>query len=58
MKVRYVRSAGKADALNILGGIGDALQGIAYEDDRQIRRVEYVEERGERDEYWVEVEPL
>jgi len=58
LAIKYRRSQGKADSLNIIGGIGDALQKIAYFNDRQIVEVHYIEEIGERDEYWVEIRTL
>ena len=37
MKVNYYNGEGKDDTLNVEGGIADALQGIAYVNDNQIR---------------------
>ena len=43
MEVEYHLFEGnpKADAVNIIGGIANALQGIVYEDDNQIREIHY-----------------
>lgn len=49
--IHYTRGIGKSDATNIIGGIADALQGILYENDRQIRKVAYTEDSGASDEY-------
>lgn len=37
MKVNYYNGVGGDDSLNVQGGIADALQGIAYLNDNQIR---------------------
>jgi len=42
--------------LQILLGISDALNGLAYIDDRQIDEIHYMEEKGIVDEYIVVVE--
>lgn len=54
--IRYCRCKGKPDAVNVIGGIADALNRIAYEDDRQITEIHYMEIRGDIDEYHVSVE--
>ena len=36
MKINYYNGEGNDDLLNIEGGIADALNKIAYEDDRQV----------------------
>lgn len=56
LTIKYKRFRGRADAVNIIGGIADALIGIAYGDDSQIREVHYSETKGNIDEYWVQVE--
>jgi len=37
MKVNYYNGEGGDDVLNVEGGIADALQGVAYDNDKQIR---------------------
>jgi hypothetical protein len=54
LSIRYRRNIGRCDATNIIGGIADALQAV-YFDDREIRQVHYIEEWGDKDEYWVTV---
>jgi len=54
----YSRLRGKSDAVNIIGGIADALNGIAYNDDRQITEIHYDETKGNIDEYQVIVEEI
>lgn len=56
--IEYNRNQGRADSMNILGGIADALEEIAYLNDSQITEIHYVERRGVQDEYWIEVHPL
>ena len=51
--VSYSRASGRADAMNILGGIADSLQGIAYLNDRQIVNVNYSERKARTDQYTV-----
>lgn len=56
LEIKYNRCRGRSDSVNIIGGIADALIGIAYRDDSQIREVHYSEAKGNIDEYWVQVE--
>jgi Holliday junction resolvase RusA-like endonuclease len=56
LSITYYRSNGRSDASNIIGGISDALNGLAYTDDRQINEIHYKEEKGVLDEYIVIVE--
>lgn len=56
--IRYLRSRGQADSANIIGGILDSLQGIAFNDDRQVTEITYVEWKGNRDWYQVIVAEL
>jgi Holliday junction resolvase RusA-like endonuclease len=56
LSITYYRSRGRSDASNIIGGISDALNGLAYIDDRQIDEIHYIEEKGIVDEYEVIVE--
>lgn len=37
MKIHYYNGEGGDDVLNVEGGIADALEGVAYNNDRQIR---------------------
>ena len=37
MKIQYYNGEGGDDVLNVEGGIADALEGVAYDNDRQIR---------------------
>ena len=55
--INYRRYRGMSDAANIIGGIADALENILYEDDKQIGEILYSESNGNKDEYWVKVEP-
>jgi Holliday junction resolvase RusA-like endonuclease len=45
LTILYLRSNGKLDAANIIGGIADALQGFFYENDRQLVEIDYKEEQ-------------
>ena len=56
LSITYKRGWGKSDAANIIGGIADALQRVFYLDDAQLVEINYKEERGEEDEYWIKVE--
>ncbi len=56
IKIIYFRSKGKADAANIIGGIADALQKIIYNDDNQIKKIIYEEEKSSLDKYIVEID--
>src|SRR5438094_241979 len=51
--IHYSRRLGRSDSGNIVGGILDALQGIAYHNDNQVVEIRYVEDPGERDHYSV-----
>lgn len=58
MKVVYIRSKGRADATNILGGIADSLQKIVYENDKFLTKIDYSEVKGNADEYVVEISSI
>lgn len=58
LKVEYHRHKGRSDAANIIGGIADALNKIAYVDDKQIVEIHYHEALGKVDEYWVEIDEV
>jgi len=58
LKVEYHRHKGRSDAANIIDGIADALNKIAYVDDKQIVEIHYHEALGKVDEYWVEIEEV
>lgn len=53
--VSYLRGDGRADAMNIIGGIADSLEGIAYHNDRQLVEVHYRERRAVADEYVIRI---
>ena len=53
--IRYSRNAGRADGANIIGGILDGLQGIAYQNDKQVTEITYREWSGDQDWYQVAV---
>ena len=58
IEITYHRGKGRADSTNIIGGIADALNKIAYNDDRQIKEVHYSENKKTTDEYWVSITML
>ncbi len=58
ISITYLRARGRADAANIIGGIADGLQGIAYVNDSQVKEVHYVEERGKEESYSVTISLL
>ncbi|NWG11230.1 RusA family crossover junction endodeoxyribonuclease [Candidatus Bathyarchaeota archaeon] len=58
LSITYHRQKGKSDAVNIIGGIADALNGIAYDDDSQITQINYQETKGSFDEYTIIVEEV
>ena len=58
LTITYCRHKGRSDAVNIIGGIADALNGIAYDDDKQITEIHYRETKGSIDEYHVIVEEV
>lgn len=56
VKIVYNRVKGRADAMNIIGGIADSLQGISYFNDNQIVEVYYREDKGDSaDKYTVNI---
>lgn len=54
--IKYRRYTRNYDGVNIVGGIANALEGIAYFNDRQVTEIHYSEEKGDAEEYWVEIE--
>ena len=58
MEVIYQRFRGRMDSANIIGGIADALNKIAYKDDIQLREIQYSELRGNEDGYSVRISSL
>jgi len=58
LTITYSRKSGRSDAANIIGGIADALNGIAYDDDKQIVEIHYSETVGSSDKYQVSIEEL
>lgn len=54
LSIKYRRNKGRADAANIIGGIADALE-VLYLNDREVKEIHYIEEQGDKDEYWVTV---
>ena len=55
LDIIYSRHSGKADPANIIGGIADALQGIVYVNDRQIKTIHYIEKEGDKDQYTISI---
>ena len=55
LDIKYLRYKGRADPANIIGGIADTLQGIAYVNDRQVKTIHYSETKGGKDEYTVSI---
>jgi Holliday junction resolvase RusA-like endonuclease len=55
ISITYLRAGGRADAANIIGGIADGLEGIAYVSDSQVKEVHYVEEPAKQESYSVTV---
>ncbi|MFQ5861432.1 MAG: RusA family crossover junction endodeoxyribonuclease [Dehalococcoidia bacterium] len=55
LRMELIRGDFRFDAPNIVGGIADALKGICYEDDSQVREICYVEKPGDQVEYTVTV---
>lgn len=53
--IEYSRCRRNYDGVNIVGGIANALEGIAYLNDRQITEIHYSEKRGKVEEYWIEI---
>jgi Holliday junction resolvase RusA-like endonuclease len=43
VEITYRKGGTRADSANILGGVADALEGIVYEDDRQVSEWHYRE---------------
>jgi len=59
IEIRYTRHGRSGpDPANIIGGIADALQGIAYQNDRQLTQIRYDESGGSFDEYEVQLHLL
>jgi len=58
MEIYYTRAKGRADPANIIGGVADALEGIAYINDRQLVEIHYREEKGRIDEYLVRISSI
>lgn len=55
LNITYWRHRGRADSANIIGGIADALQGVAYKNDRQIKTIHYCEKEGKGDQYTISI---
>ncbi len=58
LSITYRRARGRADAGNIIGGILDGLEGIAYVNDYQVKEVHYAEESAKQESYSVTVSLL
>ena len=58
MSITYLRARGRTDAANIIGGIADGLQGIAYVNDSQVTEVHYIEEAAKEESYSVTISLL
>jgi len=56
LRIEYHRHSGRSDVANIIGGIADALNRIAYADDKQIIEIHYREVKGDVDWYQVVIE--
>lgn len=44
-----------ADATNLFKGVMDALQGICYENDRQVKQAQIIVEEGKPDSFFVDI---
>ena len=53
--VRYSRRLGTDEGVSIIGGVADGLRSVLYTDDGLVTELQYREEVGEREGYWVEV---
>lgn len=58
IEINYGRARGVMDSANIIGGIADVLQGIAYINDRQLVEVHYSEQKAGDDGYAVRISSL
>lgn len=58
MEIKYGRGRGAMDSANIIGGIADTLQGIAYLNDRQLVEVHYFEQKEGEDAYSIRISSL
>ncbi len=55
LSIIYYRHKGRADSANIIGGIADALQNIVYENDRQLKSIQYKETKADEDLYTISI---
>jgi hypothetical protein len=65
LTMHYKRKDSNSDALNIINGVSDILQKRSYpkymhdvwvfDDDAQVKRFEYTEEGGSKDEYYITI---
>ena len=55
ISITYRRARGRADAANVIGGIADGLEGIAYVNDSQLKEAHYVEQTSSEESYSVTV---
>ena len=55
LDIKVHRNSFKNDSANIVGGIADILQNIAYINDKQIKQIHYTEENSDKDRYIVKV---
>jgi len=58
VSILYERKEGKADSANIIGGIMDCLEGIAFKNDKQVAKIQYKELVGISDRYEVAISEL
>lgn len=58
ISIRYCRNIGRLYGTNIVGGVTEGLQGIIFEDDKQVVEISYCEWSGDRDWYQITVTEL
>ena len=55
LKIRYKRGKCKSDSANIIGGICDSLSKIVYNDDSQVKQIDYKETKSNKEKIEVDV---
>jgi len=58
LAIRYDRKSGRCDGASIIGGVADALQGILYQEDTQVKQLHYDERAGAQERYQVTITEL
>ena len=53
--ISYARHSGGCDSANIIGGILDSLQGIAFKNDKQVTQIAYSERPSTTESYTVTI---